>query len=126
MALSKKRAATGLLVYVIGFAELACAQDTASTYYKSRYFVAGFLLRSSKVCGGDWKRTIRASFDFIGTPELKTITKSYPDTIKQWMGEGAGNFNTGVMTNGVAAACAKATETRQKAEAILKGGDAPN
>ena len=118
-----KRATVVLLV--IGFAELpACAQDTAASFYQARYFISGFLLRSSSVCGGNWKRTVKASMDFIGTPELKVITQSYPHTTKQWLAEGAGNFNTGVMTSGVAAACAEASKMRQKAEALLKG-DAP-
>jgi hypothetical protein len=39
----------------------AANSQVASTFYHSRYLLAGFLLRAGAVCGGDSKRTIDAS-----------------------------------------------------------------
>jgi hypothetical protein len=95
--------------------------QTAGVYYQSRFHISGVLLRAAMVCGGDYKRTVRAAFDLVGNPELKAISKAYPETTQQWMKGGADNFNTGVMTDGLASACTYALTVRGKAESILKG-----
>jgi hypothetical protein len=99
---------------------VAADAQTASVYYQSRYHLSGLLLRASAVCGGDWKRTVDAAFNLISTPELKAISKAYPDTTEQWLKGGADNFNTGVMTDGLAKACAFALTARSKVEATVK------
>ena len=102
----------------------ANSQD-ASTFYHSRYLLAGFLLRAGAVCGADSKRTIDAAFGLLNTSELKAVSKSYPDTTGQWMGEGAANFNNGVMKNGIGPTCAYAMTVRSQAEEIGKSSGSP-
>ncbi|MGP0059342.1 MAG: hypothetical protein ACLPID_08665 [Beijerinckiaceae bacterium] len=94
--------------------------QTAGVYYQSRFRIAGVLLRAGAICGADYKRTIAVGLDLIATPELKAIAKAYPDTTQQWMKGGADNFNTGVMTDGLASACAYALTVRRQAEDIVK------
>jgi uncharacterized protein YecT (DUF1311 family) len=97
------------------------AGDTASTFYHSRYLLAGFLIRATNVCEElDVKRTVEAGLKVISTPELKALERSYPKTTGQWLVEGGESFNQGVMTNGVAAACAYAITVRREAEDIAK------
>ena len=98
----------------------AISRESAATFYHSRYVLAGFLLRAGAVCGGDWKRTITAGFRLLSVEEFKTMSKAYPDTTHQWMDEGAANFNTGTMTDGVGASCAHAMKVRTEAEEIAK------
>jgi hypothetical protein len=94
--------------------------QTAAAYYQSRFHIAGVLLRAGAICGADYERTIAVGLDLIATPELKAIAKAYPDTTQQWMKGGADNFNTGVMTDGLALACAYASTVRRQAEDIVK------
>jgi hypothetical protein len=94
--------------------------DSAAAFYMSRYYLAGFLLRAAKVCGGDTKRTIDAAFNLLGTPELEKMSKAYPDTTEQWMLEGGNNLNTGVMKEGIERTCDDAMTVRAKAEEIAK------
>jgi hypothetical protein len=112
------------LVAIAMTATPALAQDDnaiaggAQAYYASRYFVAGFLMRASAVCGGDWKRTVAAGSDILRTAELKAISRGFPNRTREWMMEGADNFNAGVMADGIGAACSYALEVRAKAEAM--------
>jgi hypothetical protein len=96
---------------------------TAALDYHLHFYFAGFLLRAGIVCEakeGDFGRTTKDAIDLVAAPELKRLSKAYPDTTRQWMEEGADNFNKGVMTSGLDKACAFATTTiRSKAEAIL-------
>jgi hypothetical protein len=94
--------------------------NAAATAYRSRYFLAGFLLRAAKVCGGDFKRTIDAGLGLLATSELMWVSRAYPDTTGQWMQEGANNLNTGVMQDGIEEACAVANTARARAEEIVK------
>jgi hypothetical protein len=95
-------------------------RESEEAFYHSRYMLAGFLLRAGAVCSGDWKRTIAAGFGLLSSEEFKTMSKAYPDTSHQWMDEGATNFNTGTMTDGVGAACAYAMKVRSQAEEIAQ------
>ena len=87
--------------------------------YQSTYFISGMLLRSSNVCGGDWQKTVEISINLIATPEMKAISSGYPESTKKWLSDGASNFNTGVMTTGVTAACQYAMKIRGEAEGML-------
>jgi hypothetical protein len=69
-------------------------------------------MRSAKVCGGDWKRTVLAAYSAIRSPEIKAITKAYPKTVKQWGNEGAEDFNRAVMLHGIASASRYKAKTR--------------
>jgi hypothetical protein len=84
--------------------------------YQMSYYFSGFLLRSSSVCGGDWKHTVDVALRLISSEELKSIGKAYPDATKQWGSEGATNFNTGVMQSGIKEACRYALTVRAKLE----------
>jgi hypothetical protein len=110
-----------LVIAGLIFAATAMSQD-AATFYKSRYFLAGFLLRAGYACDRENKRTIKAAFDLLGTADLKMMSKAYPDTTKQWMEDGAANFNTGAMKDGIGATCEYAISVRSKAEEIVKSG----
>jgi hypothetical protein len=92
--------------------------------YQTSYYFSGFLLRSSSVCGGDWKHSVEVALRLISSDELRRIGKAYPDTTKQWASEGAANFNTGVMQSGIQEACRFALTVRSKLEDQLnrKGG----
>jgi hypothetical protein len=107
-------------LYILVTISAAADAQTAGAYYQSRYHISGFLLRAALVCGGDYKRTVAAGLDLVSTTELKAVSKAYPDTTQQWMKGGADNFNTGVMTDGLASACAYALTVRRKAEDIVK------
>jgi hypothetical protein len=85
---------------------------SAGTFYRARYLLAGFLLRAAKVCDGDGKRTVNAAFALT----IRAISNAYPDTIRRWMDEGSANFNTGVMTDGIARECTYAMIVRGRAE----------
>jgi clan AA aspartic protease (TIGR02281 family) len=110
---------------LVAFLGPGYAQDRAQTFYHTRFFLSGFLLRSSSVCGGDWQRTAADAIDLIATSELETISNAYPETVKSWGMEGANNFNTGVMTSGLGAACAEALKIRQKAEELAEIKNSP-
>jgi hypothetical protein len=95
--------------------------QTAGDIYRSHYFLAGLLSRSSTVCGGDWKHTDLIALQLIrNPPELRRITEAYPATTRQWANEGASAFNAEVYANGLASACALAAKTLAEAEIILK------
>lgn len=87
-------------------------------FYESRYLLAGFLLRAGKVCESDEKRMIEAGFGLLGMPELKAISKAYPQRIAAWMENGSSKFNAGVMTDGVRSACDYALKITEQAESI--------
>jgi Bacterial SH3 domain len=118
------RCITALLILLgslFCYARLSLAQtpsppSTAATFYEARYQLAGFLLRAGAVCEQEGQRTITAGLRLLGTSELKAISRNFPDTTRQWMTAGAEKFNTGVMNDGVADACAFAMTVRQKAE----------
>jgi hypothetical protein len=84
---------------IVGAAE---AQNR-SDYYESAYFMVGMYLRASVVC--DNKSFIEYGFNFVGSKEFRAFSASYPKTVEKWMREGAGNFNRGVMQDGIPAAC---------------------
>lgn len=101
-------------------AETAPKGRSASTFYESRYVLAGFLLRASRVCEGEGTRAIDAGFGLLDTEELKAISKAYPQQIAKWMEDGANKLNTGVMTDGVAAACSFAQKVMEQAEEMAR------
>jgi hypothetical protein len=39
-----------------------------ATVFRSRFMLAGFLLRAAAVCGDDFKRTVTAGFDLVASP----------------------------------------------------------
>ncbi len=92
----------------------------AATFYQSRYFLAGFLLRAGKVCQTNTKQLTDSAFGLLGTSELKTMSKAYPQTTGKWMQAGADNFNIGTMKTGVVAACKYATQVRSEAEELAR------
>jgi hypothetical protein len=96
---------------------------TAGLQYHLRFYFAGFLLRAGEVCTrdmGDFERTSADAINLLDEPELDRLSKAYSATTRQWMAEGANNFNKGVMTSGLDKACAFATTTiRSKVEKIL-------
>lgn len=94
--------------------------STAATFYQARYFLTGYLLRAAVVCEGDGKRTVDAGFGLLGSPELRAISKAYPKTIEQWMGEGSALFNRVVMNEGIGRACAYAITVRSRAEDMTR------
>ena len=75
--LARVRLAPILRVAIVAqslWAATADAQGTAADFYRSHYFLSGFLMRSSTVCGGDWKHTLRVALQIIRTPpELRRI-----------------------------------------------------
>lgn len=91
----------------------------AMKFYEATFFISGELLRASMVCGGDWKRTVEISIGLIANPEMKALSNGFPKLTKRWLNDGATNFNNGVMTSGVAQACAAMENTRAKAEELL-------
>jgi Bacterial SH3 domain len=110
---------SGLLTPVIAqtsFSAPPSSETAAETVYRPRYQAAGFLLRAGTVCERESQRTISAAFRILGTAELKTISKNFPETTRKWMTAGADEFNTSVMNSGVAEACSLAATTREKAE----------
>jgi hypothetical protein len=93
--------------------------EKAIKFYRSRYFLAGFLLRASKVCQGD-KQDIEIAFSLLGTNELKAFSQNFPTKSEQWMTEGANNFNTGVLQNGIPETCNYALGVQKKAQQIVQ------
>jgi hypothetical protein len=96
------------------------ANGNAAAVYEARFLLAGYLLRSAMACRADVERIIALGTDLISTPELKTMSKAFPDTTRRWMEEGTANFNAQAMNQGVGAACANALTVRNKAEAVAK------
>lgn len=80
-------------------------QRDMQTFYASRYFLAGFLLRASKVCSERFDELVANAFGLLSTDELKKFSRSFVKTTSDWMTEGSNNFNNGVMTSGIDAAC---------------------
>jgi hypothetical protein len=97
----------------------ASPQENAAVHYEMVYRISGFLLRAGYVCGGD-KQMIRTAFEFVGSPEYKAISKSFPKQTARWMAAGTESFNTIVMSEGLAAACAFAKKKKQEAQQIMK------
>src|SRR2546430_2562824 len=58
------------------------SETAAETVYRPRYQVAGFFLRAGAVCERDAERTMSAAFRILGTAELKTISKNFPETTR--------------------------------------------
>ena len=94
-------------------------EPEAMKFYRATFFVSGELMRASMVCGGDWKRSARISLDLIANSEMKAISNGFPKLTHQWLNDGAANFNNGVMTSGLALACAEMERTRAEAENLL-------
>jgi hypothetical protein len=87
--------------------------STVETYH-ARYSLAGYLLRAGTVCDPDDSRhSVDAAFSLLATGEIKTFSKAYPRTVDQWMTEGATNFNTEVMKDGIKPTCLSAMSDRQ-------------
>jgi len=92
----------------------------AGNRYHARYMVSGFLLRSAIVCPQTGKQHVKISLDLISSPEFKQFSMAYPDTMKAWMDEGAGNLNRGVMTDGIAKTCTFANKIATDAAAHMR------
>jgi hypothetical protein len=103
------------LAFILFDVSLSTAQD-AESRYRAAWYLSGHLMRSSKVCEGDWKRTIRAAYKTISAPEIKAITKAYPKTVQAWGNQGADNFNRDVMMHGISIACKNVNEIRSEIE----------
>jgi hypothetical protein len=88
---------------IIAMPLLAQAEDR-SVAYEAQYQIFGFLLRAAVVCGGQ-KKDIDAVFSLLGSDEFKAVSRSFPKLTEKWMTNGAHLFNTGVMKDGVPAAC---------------------
>jgi hypothetical protein len=99
----------------------AMAQPAGATY-EARGVASGFLLRAAMVCREqyDWRAMADAGVRLLAGP-MRPITNGYPQTVKAWGAHGAGLFNTGVMTDGVGAACALATKNVATARAVTAG-----
>jgi hypothetical protein len=101
----------------------ANAGEKAAAIYRSRYMLAGFLVRAAAVCGDNkksFKRFVDAGLGVLGTPELRALSKAYRSTTGQWMKEGGETFNERVMTDGISPACAYALTERARAEGIAR------
>jgi hypothetical protein len=101
----------------------ANAGEKAAAIYRSRYMLAGFLVRAAAVCGDNkksFKRFVDAGLGVLGTPELRALSKAYRSTTGQWMKEGGETFNERVMTDGISPACAYALTERARAEDIAR------
>jgi hypothetical protein len=109
-----------LLLCISGGASRAAENTPRGAVYQTRYMLAGYLLRAGTVCEAESKRTITAAFSLVATEELKAMSNAYPATTERWMTEGADNFNTEVMKNGIKPACASAMADRQHVEGVSK------
>jgi hypothetical protein len=96
------------------------AQLPKVAIYRSRFTLAGYLLRAGTVCEDESKRTINAAFGLLATEQLKLVSKAYPATTEKWMTEGATTFNTEVMQNGIKSTCASSMSDRQHVEDASK------
>lgn len=101
------------------------SQEDKQAFYFSRFYASGFMLRAARTCGGDWQRMTMDAIDITASPELQRIANAFPDTAKGWGMDGATNFNRGVMTDGLASACATALKFREKAEETPEVRNAP-
>jgi hypothetical protein len=118
-----KRQQILLMVLLVTFtatndAANAGGNGAAGEQYRARFFLSGMLLRASAVCGGNWKSSASVAIELIATPEMKAVSAAYPETTKNWSMEGAENFNTGVMQDGIGPACRYAEQMRKKAKLI--------
>jgi hypothetical protein len=86
------------------------SRQTAQEAYRSRYMVAGFFLRAGNACESDGKELVTAAFSFLGSDEIKAVSKAFPKVTEAWMTEGANGFNSTVMQDGIKHACASALE----------------
>ena len=83
----------------------AMAHEPASLNYEARAQVAGFLIRAGKVCTNyDWRTMITTGMRLLAGP-MRQVTNGYPSTVEGWEMKGVNLFNTGVMQDGVDAAC---------------------
>lgn len=94
--------------------------DSAEAIYRSRFFVAGSLLRAGDICPNGYKELVDAAFDMLDAPELKRLSGAFPETTQQWMLEGATSLNTGVMHDGIEKTCADVEHMRAKAAQMMK------
>jgi hypothetical protein len=94
--------------------------DDAQEFYRGHFFLSGELLRAAYVCPEHSKENTRVTFESIAYPELRTIAHSFPKLTSKWMGDGADNFNAGIMTDGLASACKHADEMRSQMDALDK------
>jgi hypothetical protein len=107
-----------LIITLVGsIVSTVCAQP-AEAYYHSRYFLFGFLLRSSTVCDGDWKERIDTAFNLVGSNEYRAFSQGYPKLVEKWSTEGGKEFNTVAMFSGVTAACDKAGKAEARARTM--------
>lgn len=95
------------------------AADDKRVFYEARYTMVGFLTRASLVCGGD-KHDFDVAFSLVNPDELKAFSRAFPETTKQWMLHGTNIFNTGVMKDGIPAACDFALKKLQEAKDIVQ------
>lgn len=101
------------------------ADESAETFYASRFFLSGFLLRSTAVCQKNVQHTVNIALSLIATPDLKALSGAYPKSTQGWTAEGANVFDMGVMHDGLRAACVYAIRTTNEAEVIVKGDNNP-
>lgn len=69
-------------------------------------------MRAGMVCGKT--DLAKIGIDMIASPQLRSLAESYPETTNKWMQEGADNFNSGVMNDGLPAACKFANEMKAR------------
>jgi hypothetical protein len=101
----------------------AMAHEPVGLTYQARAQVSGFRLRAAMVCreNYDWRSMAATGVRLLAGP-MRPITNSYPATVKAWGTQGANLFNTGVMQDGVDAACNEAARDVAQARGII-GGD---
>ena len=85
---------------------MAQQKSEPAHFNETRYELAGFLMRAGVICKQDAQRMVTAGLALLGSSELKAISRNFPDTTRRWMTAGAEKFNTSVMDDGVAEACA--------------------
>lgn len=95
--------------------------ETATAQYEARYVIAGFLVRSARVCSGDWMRTLGAAHEFIGG-DYRAVARSSPQTAAKWLSEGGDIFNTEARKAGKDAACSRAASARDRVQALVESG----
>jgi len=109
------------IAFMLSYPPRAVAESAGETY-RARFFISGMLMRASIVCGKNWMGKAKVGLDLISTPEMRDLTRAYPQTTKKWLQEGAANFNDGVMKDGIPAACAFANEMLRKVNFSINKG----
>ena len=98
----------------------AAAQQDAR--YEARYVIAGFLVRSVEVCGGDQQRTLDTAHKFVGSSEYRGVAQAAPERAAKWLDEGINIFDADATDQGTEAACSHAALARRRTETLLVSG----